>query len=293
MNFIAGLEKTILNKDLPVLTMFDFFVLGWNLFNAKNWNGEPLKRLPAHWDYTRAKNAIKRLEQKRFLVLDTDFYSNVWRVSQSTRAGTAAEVACIVDPFAYVSHMSAMQRYGLTDRSPKALHITTPKPQIWKINIEEHAQQRIRGAKNIEKRVLFKPGFRGALRRHPLDIHTTSHPWYPVQIGGEETRITSIGQTFADSLKEPHLCGGMPHVLQIWQEEAEHWLPEIIEAIDNLESKIAKVRAGYIFSELLNLEFPNLLDWERHAQRGGSRKLDPDTEYAPKFSERWMLSINV
>ena len=26
---------------------------------------------------------------------------------------------------------------------------------------------------------------------------------------------------------------------------------------------------------------------------GGARKLDPDADYAPEFSERWMISINV
>lgn len=121
MNFTDGVEKVINDNDLPVITFYEFFVLGYHLFHKKALNGEPLKRLPHDWDQTRAKNALRRLEARKALVMDSDFRSGVWRVTQSTRAGSAEEAACIADPFAYVSHLSAMQRYGLTDRSPQPL----------------------------------------------------------------------------------------------------------------------------------------------------------------------------
>ena len=86
MNFTEGLEKAIIDKDLPVITFYDFFVLGYHLFHKKALNGEPLKRLPHDWDQTRAKNALRRLEARKALVMDSDFRSGVWRVTQSTRA---------------------------------------------------------------------------------------------------------------------------------------------------------------------------------------------------------------
>ena len=112
-------------------------------------------------------------------------------------------------------------------------------------------------------------------------------------MSGEQTRITSIGQTFADMLTEPGLCGGLRHVLDVWEREAGQWVSEIVGAIEHLDSKIAKVRAGYILSEVMGIEHPTIHSWEQYAQRGGSRKLDPDAEYAPVFSEKWMISINV
>ena len=112
-------------------------------------------------------------------------------------------------------------------------------------------------------------------------------------MSGEETRISSIGQTFADMLGESGLCGGMRHVLDVWEREAAQWVPEIAASVDKLTSKIAKVRAGYILSELLEIEHPAIERWEQFAQRGGSRKLDPEGEYLPSFSERWMISLNV
>ena len=85
----------------------------------------------------------------------------------------------------------------------------------------------------------------------------------------------------------------MRHVLDVWENEADQWVPEIIAAIDALDSKIAKVRAGYILSEVMDIDDPALHNWEQFSQRGGSRKLDTDAEYAPEFLERWMTSINV
>ncbi len=293
MNFSDGLENALLAKDLPVVTLYDFYVLGDHLFRTKVWNSTPLKRLPHEWDQLRAKNAVRRLEARRALVADSDFASGVWRVTQATRAGSAEEVACIADPFAYVSHLSAMQRYGLTDRSPQALHLTTPKRPLWNALRSERALRDLPEVQRVESPILNRPGFRDTIRRRPVVVHVSSHPWRPSPISGEETRITSIGQTFADMLTEPGLCGGMRHVLDVWENEAGQWVPEIIAAIDQLDIKIVKVRAGYILSEIMDIDHLALHNWEKFAQRGGSRKLDPDADYAPEFSERWMISINV
>lgn len=293
MKFTDGVEQALLKRDLPIITYYDFFVLGHALFESKAWGGEPLKRMPQGWDQTRANNAIKRMEERKALVSDSDFRSGVWRVTQSTRAGSAEEVACIADPFTYVSHLSAMQRYSLTDRSPKALHLTTPRRDLWNTLRNERAHADLDGISSIEKPVLYRPGFRENLRRRPIIFHISGHPWTPVPLGGEETRITSVGQTFADMVTEPALCGGMHHVLDVWGREAEQWLPEIVEAVDQVHSKIAKVRAGYILSEVVEVDDPAIARWESFAQRGGSRKLDPEAPYTPEFSERWMISLNV
>lgn len=293
MNFSDGLENALLARDLPVVTFYDFYVLGHQLFHSKTWKDESLKRMPHGWDQLRAKNAIRRLEARRALVSDSDFTSGVWRVTQATRAGSAEEVACIADPFAYVSHLSAMQRYGLTDRSPQALHLTTPKRALWNAFRSERALHDLPDVQRVENPILNRPGFKGTIRRRPVVVHVSSHPWNPSPISGEETRITSVGQTFADMLTEPGLCGGMRHVLDVWESEASQWVQEIVATIDQLDIKMVKVRAGYILSEIMDIDHPALHNWAKFAQRGGSRKLDPDKEYAPEFSERWMISINV
>jgi flavin-binding protein dodecin len=85
----------------------------------------------------------------------------------------------------------------------------------------------------------------------------------------------------------------MGHVLDVWDRAAEPWTNEIIEAVDGAESKIDKVRAGYILEERLEIDDARVRAWKAFAQRGGSRKLDPEAPYAPAFSETWMISLNV
>ncbi|WP_022730001.1 type IV toxin-antitoxin system AbiEi family antitoxin domain-containing protein [Fodinicurvata sediminis] len=293
MKFNDAFKQALLDRDLPIITYYEIFLLGYELFSRGSRKGTPLKYIPKEWSLSRTSRDIKRLEDNKVLTRDSDFRSNVWRVIEATRAGSAEEVACLADPFAYVSHLSAMQRYNLTDRSPKALHLTTPTPKLWTQLRDEKMRKDMSHIPTAERPLLVRPGFNPTIRRRPVVLHESSHPATPVAISGEQTRITSIGRTFADMLTEPELCGGMRHVIDIWEREADAWIPEIVEAVDQLESKIAKVRAGYILSEVMDISHPLIHNWEQYAQRGGSRKLDPEADYAPVFSEKWMISLNV
>jgi predicted transcriptional regulator of viral defense system len=241
----------------------------------------------------RSRNAARRLVRPRkALIQDSDFGPGTWRVLRATKTGTAEEVACVADPFCYVSHLSAMERYALTDRSPEALHLTTPARKLWTDLRAERIAQDYPG-ENAEHPPLLHIRFREKLRQRRVVVHETSHPAKPVEVRGESTRISPIGRTFVDMLAEPALCGGIHHVLEIWAREASGWLEDIIQAVDLYEVKLVKVRAGYILSERLGLNDPRIEAWAAFAQRGGSQKLDPDSAYAPTFSERWMISLNV
>jgi len=94
-------------------------------------------------------------------------------------------------------------------------------------------------------------------------------------------------------LREPKLCGDIQHVLDIYQKDARRYLKLIVGEIDRHGQPIDKVRAGFVITEVCRLTSPAVDGWEKFAQRGGSRKLDAENEYAPIYSERWQLSINV
>ena len=71
------------------------------------------------------------------------------------------------------------------------------------------------------------------------------------------------------------------------------YLKAISSRINAAGTEIAKVRAGYILSERMGISTDHIQNWAKYVQRGGSRKLDPDASYSSKFSEKWMLSLNV
>ena len=106
-------------------------------------------------------------------------------------------------------------------------------------------------------------------------------------------RVATHGQIFLDMVVRPSWCGGISNVLKVWRRKANDYLDEIIDAVNEHEAKLPKVRAGYIFDEVLGVTDERVLDWRKFAQRGSSQKLDPEKPYAPIYSENWMLSLNV
>ena len=291
MYLAEALQQALIDFDEPAVTDYELYRLGLSLVRDGQYAGVKIKRVPDGWDLRRSRAAQNRLVERQVIASDQDFRSGVWRVVQATGSGSAEEAACIADPFCYVSHLSAMQRYGLTDRSPEAAHLTTPARSVWNALRDAKVEREI--DTDVEYPPLLRVRFRERLRRRPVILHETIHPATPFPIAGERARIASIGRTFADMLSEPSLSGGIHHVMEVWEEHAEAWLEQIIAEIDETSRKIVKVRAGYLLDEHLGISDPRIRAWRRFAQRGGSQKLDPDTPYVPRFSESWMLSINV
>lgn len=292
MYLAVAIEKKLVAANVPLVTEYDLFLMSYALFQEGQFEGEPIWRLPPYWNVDRFRSLLRTLDKRRVIISDDDFRLGVWRIAQGTVAGTAEEACCLVDPFCYVSHLSAMQRYGLTERSPEALHLSSPKRSLWNDMRDQKMAADLAGVTSGKALILAKIGFGSVVRRRPVVLHETSHPAATIEISGEKSRVAKIGRVFVDMLADPALCGGIRHVLDIWQGEALTWLNDIVPEVDKHPSKIVKVRAGYILTELLDIEDPRVDGWESCAQRGGSRKLDPDAPYASIFSERWMISLN-
>ncbi|WP_295435308.1 hypothetical protein [uncultured Thiodictyon sp.] len=109
---------------------------------------------------------------------------------------------------------------------------------------------------------------------------------------GKPRRVATIGRTFLHLLREPDLCGGIYHVLDLFALQAPRYLRLIVDEIDRHGTTIDKVRAGYVLAERLDLTHPAFAVRRTFAQRGGSRKRYAQAGYSPRFSETWCLSIN-
>lgn len=205
------------------------------------------------------------------------------------------DLCCFVDPFCYISHFSAMQKYRLTNRNPKTLTFTTPTRALWnKQKISQiETDISLKEEKEIAHNLLVKASFAKQINKRDVIRHETRHSGESQIIRDSFSRISTIGQTFVDMLSHPHWCGGINHVLEVWEKHALSYLEQIIFSVNQNHSNIVKVRAGYILDEILEVNDQRIQEWQKYAQRGSSRKLDPQAPYKPIFSEKWMITLNV
>lgn len=181
-----------------------------------------------------------------------------------------ADIICTIDDHAVISHLSAMAHHGLTDRMPRDCFYTDVRSK----GARRHARPESYGGARF--------------------IRTTTRDEIKfIQLHGSVVRITTVGRTLLDMLRKPVLCGGVNHVLGIFDEQGGVWVNELVAEVNAWGNSIDKVRAGYVLDERLQIDHAVLDEWAQHASRGGSRKLDPQAPYnGQRFSERWCLSLN-
>jgi predicted transcriptional regulator of viral defense system len=204
----------------------------------------------------------------------------------------AEDIACLADPTAYISHLSAMQRWGLTDRAPRDLMLTQLDRRASKLILEDKM-----GPASLTD---FSDAPKLKFVQHPhlvrgrrLHVIASDIQGKSVLSRGTFTRVATIGQTFLDMMKHPNLCGGMSHILDIWGEYAKAYLDDIIETIDLIGGNLAKSRAGYVLEERLRLKNPMVEEWKKTCLVGPNRKLDPSKTTHQSYSSAWNLSTDV
>ena len=285
----SHLARLLEEHGKPVITSFEFFRFVRRMYRESSDKKLYLRRdIPTLHAYNRLRIM---LQKTNVIGLDGDYgRRGVIRVLAVPDL-PAEDIICLVDPTCYVSHLSAMQRWGLTDRKPDALMMTRPDRKTIS------AQLRVCRADSLDedekKRFLRIIRHPDRVRGRSVHIYESKAFSASIKTRGSDVRVSTIGQTFLDMLQEPGLCGGMAHILDVWEEHAETYLDEVVTAVDTAASKLVKSRAGYILEERLGLQHPGIERWKAFGQRGSSRKLDPAKPFAPTFSEAWMISLNV
>jgi len=283
------LSDRLETRDLPVITPFDFFHIVWRMYQDADGQKLYLRHdTPTRQNYTRLRTNLKKTG---IINADRDYGSRIIRVLTASDL-PAEEIVCLVDPTAYVSHLSAMQRWGLTDRRPEALMLTRPNRVTAAGVLREYMREHLAADENtpFPLRHITHPQ---RVRRRPLHIHETKTVGAHIRNRGNHMRLATLGQTFLDTLQRPNLCGGIRHVLDIWAAYAEIHLDEIVSVVDGAVNPLVKSRAGYIIEEHLGLSHEGVEPWKALSHRGGNRKLDPAKAFVPTFSKTWMISLNV
>ncbi len=297
MNHIKATNLYLGGLEQPVVTFYQLGVFVYKLYKEKKYKGNKIENLSKKFAERRdLMRLIRSLEDDGILNAYRNFPSNsVYSVLGKTKLSDV-EILCTIDPFAYISHLSAMDYYGFTDRIPSKIFCSTPKQPDWKKFAIEKMQKDLGGDySDYVKQDL--PQLRRILvnkiGKKDIKIYSSIHLGAFRNVRDKAFRVATIGRTFLDMIKDPELCGGMSYVITVYKNYAEKYIEPIVEEINRNGGPIHKVRAGYILDEIMEIRNAKIEQWSKLAQRGGSRKLDPSAEYEPQWSDKWCISLNV
>jgi hypothetical protein len=186
---------------------------------------------------------------------------------------------------------------------PNTLFLTRPSAGHWKSLSDNRLESQLKELLPLFQRARF-PGYQpvaiNKLSKRPLNIWSSSRLDQVYQaaykkINGGQRRVATVGRCFLDMVREPVLCGGIYHVMQVYGEHGPGYVEQILAEINQHGNKLEQARAGYLLEQADSTlaTHPVLERWAAAVVRGGSRKLDPASDYSDTFSERWALSINV
>lgn len=204
------------------------------------------------------------------------------------------EIICSLYPYGYISHLTAMHLYNLTNRFPKKVDFTAPTRSIWKENqfknYSNHEFQDLLSMPND----FFIPYPSEVIRfkRKKLNIHSRKY-LMPFTNRGANIRVIEIGCLFLEMLRFPNECGGFQHVFEVYEEMGEILSEEILVATEAYGNNIDKSRIGYIFEKRLGIDDNRIREWKNSAvSRGGSRKMIAEEPYSNIYDEDWCISLN-
>lgn len=280
------IQEKLAGWERPVVTDYELGILATNQL-------ESLQEPPTLPLYDRV---VEELTAFGLIFPDKDFKPGaVYRLFGHLKP-EAIEVACAVDPFAYVSHLSAMEYHGLTDRFSRILYLTTPTDREWREQAAARMDRELR-TQAMPYRLAKLPTLRRLsferIEGQRIELMRRSNRGAFKTIKSTGIRVATVGRAFLDMVREPHHCGGIHHVVDVYRQYAQRNLSLIVDEIERHGNAVEKVRAGYLLDEVCRLSHPVIDGWTEYAQRGGSRMLDPKADYASHHSEKWKLSINV
>jgi predicted transcriptional regulator of viral defense system len=296
MELFKAITLSLSDVEEPIFPPYRIGLILHRLYAQKEYKGEQLTRLQKDFatsvEFNTQVAALLDTGVLRLLPgCSASVYSLLGRQNDNSE-----EIACSIDPFCYLSHLSAMAHHGITDRMPSSLFVSSPDPKTWKQFSIERMEKDLK--QDFET---YHQNGMPLLTRLKMDKigRKDVHRFASSQLGayknvrGSNLRVSSLGRTFLEMLRNPELCGGMRHVIEVFENHGAEYLSLIVNEVDLHGTKVDKVRAGYILEERMKLKDARIDSWAAFAQRGGSRKLDASAEYMPKWSDKWCLSLNL
>lgn len=204
-----------------------------------------------------------------------------------------AEIICSLYPYGFISYITAMSWYGITDRIPKKIYYISPSRNLWKKKSSADITERIgRYTKSFD----FVPFFPKEMRVSGYDLVVMETQNYIEPLEGEGgVRVVEIGQLFIDMTRMPEFSGGESHVIEVYAEYGYAFRKKIIKQLIKKGTSIDKARVCFLLENVCGVSSSQIEKWkvEESGKRGGSRKFSHRNQFSPYYSPSWGISINV
>lgn len=204
---------------------------------------------------------------------------------------TEEQILQEANPWAVISHGTALIHHSLTTQMPSSINATLYRPidralpplgltpEEWAVAIEvtPRTPDRIGRTEIVWSRLSdkFKWGTEVA------------------ESNGVPIYVTDLERTLLDALRFPGKAGGILNTLGAWSLSRDKMdLDKLIRYTERFGIKLLRQRVGFILEEM-NIHHPRISAWKHRALRGGSAKLVAGESFASRYSEAWNLSINV
>lgn len=270
--WLQNLDKQVAFFDKQLLS----FLI--QMRDSKNFEGKKIVKLRKDANPERLfREIIEFLENHNFIQA-TDY--NYYLIKNKNLS--EMEIICSLYPYGYISHLTAMRMYNLTNRFPKLIDFTVPTRSVWKKN------------QSMSKNDFLIPFPSEVIKfkRKKLNLHSRKDLMPFVQ-RGQNIRVIEIGCLFLEMLRFPSKCGGFQHVFEIFEEMGDILSEEILTATEIHGNNMDKSRVGFIFEKCLGITDDRIQNWKITAvSRGGSRKIIAEEPYSNIYDEEWNISLN-
>jgi len=295
MKLQDAVKEFILDSQQGAWSIHELKILVNCLHDVKHWKGQPLN-VKTGIPYPSYENKIiNRLHESLLVKRRNSVLIPIGR-QVSDEETLNAEY-----PYAYFGFLSAMEHYGLTDRLPNRYTLVVPTGKeiretiardFYKKKFASFNSSRIDAILlNIvssESDSQIRDGLEGSV------IFSSKYE-ERVMKGIHLPRYVSKGRLFIDMLDRPDLCGGLDHVLDIFIEHADENKTQIISALKQASiSDLARVRIGFVLSELCGIKSDDVLALKKYKKRGSSSRLYAGEPFSSKYiALEWDLSLNI
>ncbi len=195
------------------------------------------------------------------------------------------------NPYAAISHYSALVFHGLTLTFPKTLYATSPRHLLQDVLPVGTRTSDWEGHDSRPK-MRFPADVLGRDVEWTRAVQTRFFGDVEYEPYGYAVRIMSPERTLLDGLVSPQLCGGIATVLEAWGQAIRTINLELLfHYVERFDMAVLRQRVGFVL-ESLGIHHPEIDAWQTQAQRGGSSVLVASEPYSSRFDERWSLSLN-